>query len=139
MLMVKVIPGTHGFCHFAPLSSTSIGAKRISVDESWVGLIEDIDKDLRDARVKFMCPKCTAMSYYWPTFDYVCWVLDENVLHTISIPTIVTGRQYRLQQWDYDILDKILNLKQSQAITTTIFANASHFLEVYTASAISIL
>ena len=137
----KTVPGTRGFHQFVPLSSSSIGAKRISADsnfslkfdfyfspervaiefsincfviciydgEHWVGLIDDVDKDLRDARVKFMHPKCTAVSYFWPTRDDVCWVPDENILHTISIPTTVTGRQYKLQQKDSDILNKIMN------------------------------
>ena len=56
-----------------------------------------------------MHPECIAVSYYWPTHDDVFWVQDENILHTISIATAVTGRQYKLQQKDCDILNKIVN------------------------------
>ena len=73
-------------------------------DENWIGLIEEVDNDQRDAKIRFMHPKCIARSYFWPVKDDTCWVPDENIICNIGVPTTVTGRQYKLQPKDQEVL-----------------------------------
>ena len=72
-------------------------------DEKWIGLIEELDYDQRDAKIRFMQPKCIARSYFWPVKD-TCWVPDENIICNIGVPTTVIGRQYKLQPKEQEVL-----------------------------------
>ena len=99
--------------HFNFVSTPAIEPIVISVnsfvvclydDENWIGLIEEVDNDQRDAKIRFMHPKCIARSYFWPVKDDTCWVPDENIICNIGVPTTVTGRQYKLQPKDQEVL-----------------------------------
>ena len=72
-------------------------------DEKRIGLIEELDYDQRDAKIRFMQPKCIARSYFWPVKD-TCGVPDENIICNIGVPTTVTGRQYKLQPKEQEVL-----------------------------------
>ena len=117
----KTVPGTCSIHHFVPLSASCIGTlKRISMDQNYalqfnflstpasepivLSVNSFVDNDQRDAKIRFMHPKCIARSYFWPVKDDTCWVPDENIICNIGVPTTVTGRQYKLQPKGQEVL-----------------------------------
>ena len=64
-------------------------------DAKWIGLIEEVDNDQRDAKIRD--------AYFWPVKD-TCWVPDENIICNIGVPTTVIRRQYKLQPKDQEVL-----------------------------------
>ena len=74
-----------------------------SYDEKyWIGLIDLVDKEHEDVRVKFMHPSYPARSFSWPKKDDVCFVPIVNVACIIGAPVTGTGRQYTLDDKDID-------------------------------------
>ena len=66
-------------------------------DKMWIGLVDIIEKEHQDGRIKFMHPHYPANSYYWPKKEDTCFVPLTNILCIIEAPCTVTGRQYYLQ------------------------------------------
>ena len=72
--------------------------------KKWIGVIEEVDNNQRDAKkIRFMHPTCIARSYFWPVKD-TCGVPDENIICNIGVPTTVIGRQYKLQPKEQEVL-----------------------------------
>lgn len=66
-------------------------------DSKWyIGLIEIINLDQGDARIRFMHPAGPSVSFYWPDRVDICWIPFQNILCTIEQPTTMTGRQYQI-------------------------------------------
>jgi hypothetical protein len=80
-----------------------------SYDEKyWIGLIDLVDKEHEDVRVKFMHPSYPARSFSWPKKDDVCFVPIVNVACIIGAPVTGTGRQYTLDDKDIDTIEQAL-------------------------------
>ena len=58
-----------------------------------------------------MYPKSMATSYFWRVKDDdTCWVpAEKNIICNIALSTTVTGRQYKLQLRDQEVLQTFLD------------------------------
>ena len=68
----------------------------------WIGMIENIDENASDLKIKFLHPHGPSKSFYWPSRDDTCYVPITNILCLISPPSTSTGRTYKILDDDYD-------------------------------------
>ena len=68
-------------------------------EEYWIGLIDEVDEEHDDVKVKFMHPSYPARSFSWPKRDDTCFVPIVNVAFIIGAPMTITGRQYKLDDY----------------------------------------
>lgn len=73
----------------------------------WIGVVEDIDNDHNDAKIRFMHPHGPSMRFTWPSTADICWIPVANVIITITAPTTRSGRIYDVELSDYN---KILSM-----------------------------
>ena len=78
-------------------------------EKHWIGIVDAIDEEHDDIKVKFMHPCYPARSYNWPGRDDICFVPNVNVLCIIGAPVTVTGRQYKLNDEDIDTIEQELS------------------------------
>lgn len=106
------VSGTHSFWKQSSSPSTSLLPKEqdyVSVlydDYWWIGLVETVDKETSEARVKFMTPHGPRKSFFWPARDDVCWVPQSNILKIISSlsATSHSGRTYQITDSDFQAI-----------------------------------
>ena len=67
-----------------------------------------MDKEHDDVKVKFMHPSYPARSFSWPKKDGTCFVPIVNVACIIGAPVTATGRQYKLDDKDINIIEQTL-------------------------------
>jgi hypothetical protein len=80
-----------------------------SYDEKyWIGLVDVMDKEHDDVKVKFMHPSYPARSFSWSKKDDTCFVPIVNVACIIGAPVTATGRQYKLDDKDINIIEQTL-------------------------------
>ena len=77
-------------------------------EEYWIGLIDEVDEEHDDVKVKFMHPSYPARSFSWPKRDDKCFVPIVNVACIIRAPMTITGRQYKLDDKDIEAIEQIL-------------------------------
>ena len=65
-------------------------------EKHWLGLVDIVDRENKDFKVKFMHPAYPAKSYFWPRREDSCFVPDVKVLCKVNAPVTATGRQYHL-------------------------------------------
>ena len=78
-------------------------------EKHWIGIVDAIDEEHDDIKVKFMHPCYPARSYNWPGRDDFCFVPNVNVLCIIGAPVTLTGRQYKLNDEDIDTIEQELS------------------------------
>ena len=72
----------------------------------WIGIVELIDYEQKDIKVKFMHPHGPTTHFYWPSRDDICFVPVDKILTRVSAPVTATGRSYNLNVKDYDNIIK---------------------------------
>ena len=77
----------------------------------WVGLVDEVDEENDDVRVKFMHPHFPSRSYCWPSREDKCFVPTVNVLCRVEPPSTNTGRQYKLESKDIKTIEDELKKK----------------------------
>ena len=77
----------------------------------WVGLIDEVDNENDDVKVKFMHPHFPSRSYCWPSREDKCFVPIVNVLCRVEPPSTSTGRQYKLENKDMRTIENELKKK----------------------------
>ena len=110
----STIPGTRGYHHFAPLSATSIGLKRVSEQTVFsdtfyfnavkvqpmvnIGLSKFVTCIYDDLPwIGVIVQEMDKTSFNWPSTEDICWVPITKVLCNIEAPTS-TGRQYLISE-----------------------------------------
>ena len=78
-------------------------------DEHWIGLVEFVNKENEDVKVKFMHPHYPSRCYCWPAREDTCLVPPVNFLCRINAPMTITGRQYHLCDNDITLIQVELN------------------------------
>ena len=78
-------------------------------EKHWIGIVDAIDEEHDNIKVKFMYPCYPARSYNWPGRDDICFVPNVNVLCIIGAPVTVTRRQYKLNDEDIDTIEQELS------------------------------
>ena len=84
----------------------------------WVGLVDDVDYENDDVKVKFMHPHFPSRSYYWPSREDKCFVPTVNVVCRVEPPSTSTGRQYKLESKDIKTIEDELKKKDAVANIT---------------------
>ena len=75
----------------------------------WIGLLEDINRENKDCKIKFMHPHGPAASFCWPIMDDICWVPFDKLICKIEAPETLTGRTYKLRIQDTMKIMTLLN------------------------------
>ena len=70
-------------------------------DHWWIGLVQSVDLEQGDVKVKFMHPHGPTLQFHWPSRDDMCYVPTDKLLCKISIPITSTGRLYTIDKADY--------------------------------------
>ena len=73
----------------------------------WIGVIEEIDDEQNDAKIRFMHPHGPSMNFTWPSTDDICWIPIANILTPITAPTTRSGHIYNIELSNYN---KVLSL-----------------------------
>ena len=77
-------------------------------EEYWIGLVDEVNEEHNDVRVKFMHPSYPARSFFWPKRYDICFVPIVNVACVIGAPITATGRQYKLDDKDIAAIKQLL-------------------------------
>ena len=75
-------------------------------DHWWIGLVEEVQMENSEAKVKFMTPHGPRKVFSWPVKDDVCWVPFSSILRIVNslAPTSQSGRNYRLTDTDFEAI-----------------------------------
>ena len=62
-------------------------------DKKWyIGIVENVDQDNKDALIKFMHPHGPSPSFHWPKHENVCWIPHHHVICVVETPNLTTAR-----------------------------------------------
>ncbi|KAG1692606.1 Methylcrotonoyl-CoA carboxylase beta chain, mitochondrial [Nymphon striatum] len=77
----------------------------------WVGIVDEIEAEKKDFKIKFMHPHGPSKRFSWPERDDSCWVPINNMIAVIGVPTTRSGRIYEIDIDDFNkvILARILD------------------------------
>ncbi|KAG1655656.1 hypothetical protein GQR58_024414 [Nymphon striatum] len=73
----------------------------------WVGIVDEIEAEKKDFKIKFMHPHGPSKRFSWPERDDSCWVPINNMIAVIGVPTTRSGRIYEIDIDDFNkVVDK---------------------------------
>ena len=72
----------------------------------WIGMVELVDLQNQDIKVRFMHPHGPSRVFHWPSRNDICFVPVDKILCLIDSPVTSTGRSYKTTEKDYDIIAK---------------------------------
>ena len=75
-------------------------------DKWWIGMVEVINKEERDAKVIFFHPSGPAQTFVWPARADVCCIPENDFLVKIDAPVTATGRTYSIKHADLNNINK---------------------------------
>ncbi|KAG1682443.1 RING finger protein 10 [Nymphon striatum] len=76
----------------------------------WVGIVDEIEAEKKDFKIKFMHPHGPSKRFSWPERDDSCWVPIKNMIAVIGVPTTRSGRIYEI---DIDDFNKVVKYKDA--------------------------
>ena len=103
---------------FSEAANPKVGFDKISANEYvacyynsgwWVGLVQDVNCDEKDAEIIFLHPAGPSNCFTWAKRKDVCLVPCMNVICKIRPPTTFTGQTYYLEKEDNEMISKPLN------------------------------
>ncbi|KAG1674550.1 Tetratricopeptide repeat protein 8 [Nymphon striatum] len=68
----------------------------------WVGMVDKIEGEKKDFKIKFMHPHGPSKRFSWPERDDSCWVPINNMIAVIGVPTTRSGRIYEIDIDDFN-------------------------------------
>ncbi|KAG1662491.1 hypothetical protein GQR58_020921 [Nymphon striatum] len=80
----------------------------------WVGIVDEIEAEKKDFKIKFMHPHGPSKRFSWPERDDSCWVPINNMIAVIGVPTTRSGRIYEI---DIDDFNKVVALPGIRLLT----------------------
>ncbi|KAG1659181.1 Hypoxia-inducible factor 1-alpha inhibitor [Nymphon striatum] len=73
----------------------------------WVGIVDEIEAEKKDFKIKFMHPHGPSKRVSWPERDDSCWVPINNMIAVIGVPTTRSGRIYEIDIDDFNKVHKL--------------------------------
>ncbi|KAG1714733.1 Transmembrane protein 131 [Nymphon striatum] len=73
----------------------------------WVGIVDEIEAEKKDFKIKFMHPHGPSKRFSWPERDDSCWVSINNMIAVIGVPTTRSGRIYEIDIDDFNKVNVI--------------------------------
>ncbi|KAG1714652.1 hypothetical protein GQR58_001068 [Nymphon striatum] len=73
----------------------------------WVGIVDEIEAEKKDFKIKFMHPHGPSKRFSWPERDDSCWVPINNMIAVIGVPTTRSGRIYEIDMDDFNKVQRI--------------------------------
>ncbi|KAG1677288.1 hypothetical protein GQR58_013951 [Nymphon striatum] len=74
----------------------------------WVGIVDEIEAEKKDFKIKFMHPHGPSKRFSWPERDDSCWVPINNMIAVIGVSTTRSGRIYEIDMDDFNKVEGIL-------------------------------
>ena len=108
----QVLSGTHNFLkkslanYIIPKIQDYVAV--VYDNHWWIGLVEALEEETLEAKVKFMTPHGPRKSFYWPARDDTCFVPFSSILRIVNTlaPTSQSGRTYQLTDSDFKAINK---------------------------------
>ena len=72
----------------------------------WIGIVDKINEDERDAAINFLHPPGPANSFVSPTRADICCIPENDIIMKINSLTTATGRTYFITQRESALISK---------------------------------
>ena len=79
-------------------------------------MVTKVNKEEDDCRVSFPHRCGPVTSFKWPSRKDVCWVIRDDILCKISVPSTRSGRAYTIVEQDFIEREFHMKTKQSKFV-----------------------
>ena len=64
-------------------------------------MLEDINREKKDCKIKFMHPHGPAASFCWPVVDDICWIPFDKLINKIEAPENINRKNIQNKNSGY--------------------------------------